>query len=73
MNDQTIEGIITAAFMAGCFIMIMMWAGKSMEFQHACENTCKGRAALTPMMGGQEVCFCDRGSGIWTREHLPAR
>ena len=73
MKDQMIERFLTGVLIAGCLVVLLLFAGRSMEFQHTCEAACGGMDAMTPVVGGEEVCFCEARSGIWIRMHLPAR
>ena len=68
-----IERLLTAALIAGCIVALLLWAGRSMEFQHTCEAACGGVDAMTPIVGGEEACFCEARPGVWIRMHLPAR
>jgi len=68
-----IERLLTAALIVGCIVALLLCAGRSMEFQRSCESACGEVDAMTPVVGGEEACFCEARSGIWIRMHLPAR
>jgi len=50
------------------FILILIFAGSSMEFQDKCEARCGDSRAMTPLVDLHETCFCDEGNGRWRRE-----
>lgn len=62
------ENLITWLCMFTGFILILIVAGSSMEFQKKCEARCGDDRAITPLLELQEVCLCDEGHGKWRRE-----
>lgn len=37
------------------------------DFQIECEVKCHPRAAITPIINGEESCLCSVGQGVWRR------
>jgi len=68
MSRET-DNLITWFCMFAGFILIIIVAGSSIEFQQKCETQCGDSRAITPLLELRETCFCDEGHGKWRREH----
>lgn len=62
------ENLVTWFCMFAGFILLIILAGNSIEFQKKCENRCGDAQVITPLVDFSEVCFCDEGHGKWRRE-----
>ena len=67
---QRTENLITWFMMTVGFLAIIAFAGRSMEFQDRCEARCGNSNLITPLLGLQEVCFCEDGHGKWRRVEI---
>lgn len=65
-------------FVLAVLLVVGLWFGsclavnESQRQSDACEAACAPSRAITPIVGGEEACLCDRGSGAWQRVSLPA-
>ncbi len=65
------------AFVLAVFAVVGVFFGscynlnESQKQSDMCESTCSPSRAITPIVGGQEACLCDRGNGVWQRVNLP--
>lgn len=67
MSDASIDRFITLTLMTVGFLILIAFAGRSMDFQKSCEAACGNYRALTPVIDLQEECLCDEGHGKWRR------
>lgn len=67
--EKILDGflVVMLAFFA---LLSLKYVGGSIEFSKSCESACGNVRSITPMMGGQEQCFCDEGRGRWRREEI---
>ena len=64
------DNLVTWFCMFAGFLLLIIFAGESIEFQKRCESQCDKTRAITPIIDLQEACFCDEGHGKWRREFL---
>ena len=57
---------VVAVFFGSCYAI-----SESQQQSDECDATCAPSRAITPIVGGQEACICDRGNGVWQRVNLP--
>ena len=69
MSRET-DNLITWLCMFTGFILIIVLAGSSIEFQKKCETSCGEERAITPILDFHEVCLCDEGHGRWRKEEV---
>jgi hypothetical protein len=62
-----IEIIFVSLVALAIFTAILYGSKRSMIFQQSCDDSCAPQAAITPVIGGKEVCFCSVGQGMWRR------
>lgn len=67
MSRTDVDNLITLAFIAAGFLMLLAAIGRSMDFQRSCKAACVGGASITPIVNFSESCFCETGSGAWRR------
>jgi hypothetical protein len=65
-SDRIIELAAIAIFSIIFFGMIS-WG---VQQQHDCETACSPSQAITPIVGGKNICLCDEGQGKWRRQEL---
>ena len=70
MTDQQIDKIITLTCIVAGFLLLILVASKSLDFQKRCETRCGDQPALTPMVDFHEQCLCGEGNGRWRREQI---
>ena len=70
MTDQQIDKIITLTCIVVGFLLLILVASKSLDFQKRCETRCGDQPALTPMVDFHEQCLCGEGNGRWRREQI---
>jgi len=65
-------------FVLAVLLLSGLWFGSCRAISDAqqqsdeCQAACAPSRAITPIVGGQEACLCDRGNGAWQRVSLPA-
>ena len=64
------DNLVTWFCMFAGFLLLILFAGESIEFQKRCEATCDSDRAITPVIDFHETCLCDEGHGKWRREFL---
>lgn len=57
--------IVAAIFIVGLIILGYHTLKGSQEFQEACDDKCAPSRAITPVVGGTDICLCDEGHGVW--------
>jgi hypothetical protein len=62
--------VFAAIFIAVFFMIFFAAIGADMKQQHACDTACAPSRAITPVVGGQNICLCDEGQGKWRRQEL---
>ena len=67
------EKILDAALLLVLMFFTFLSLGyvsRSVQFSKSCEKVCGDVRSITPLMGGQEQCFCDEGHGKWRRAEI---
>ena len=67
------EKILDAALLLVLMFFTFLSLGyvsRSLQFSKRCDAVCGNVRSITPVMGGQEQCFCDEGHGKWRREEI---
>ena len=62
--------IFAAIFLAAFFLVLFATVGAGVKQQQACDAACAPSRAITPVVGGQNICLCDEGQGKWRRQEL---
>lgn len=70
MTDQHIDNTITYACLVVGFLLLILVASQSMDFQKRCDARCGDQPALTPVVDFHEQCLCGEGNGRWRVEDL---
>ena len=70
MTDQQIDKIITLTCIVVGFLLLILVASQSMDFQKRCDARCGDQPALTPVVDFHEQCLCGEGNGRWRVEVL---
>jgi hypothetical protein len=65
-RDDVMVAIAFIAFAAFFFMKLT----SAVQQQHDCEAACGPAEAITPIVGGRNVCLCDEGHGKWRRVNL---
>lgn len=63
----SISRILVAVIVCILSLWIYNLVSASQKFQVRCEVRCEPKRAITPVAGGEEVCLCDEGFGLWRR------
>lgn len=64
--------VLAVLLLAGLWFGSCLAVGEAQKQSNACQAACAPSRAITPIVGGQETCLCDMGSGAWQRVSLPA-
>lgn len=61
--------IAITLLVAGYFGARSIWhrLDYAQDFQIECEVKCHPRAAITPIINGDESCLCSVGQGVWRK------
>jgi len=68
MSNQYIDKIITLTCIVVGFLLLILVASQSMDFQKRCDARCGNQPALTPVVDFHEQCLCGEGNGRWRVE-----
>ena len=68
MTDQQIDKIITLTCIVVGYLLLILVASQSLDFQKRCETRCGDQPVLTPVVDFHEQCLCGEGNGRWRRE-----
>ena len=64
--------VLAVLLLAGLWFGSCLAVSDSQRQSDVCEAACAPSRAVTPIVGGQEACLCDRGNGAWQRVTPPA-
>ena len=67
--ERFLDGLLVLVLMFFTFLSLG-YVGRSVQFSKLCDATCGDARSITPLMGGQEQCFCDEGHGKWRHEEV---
>ena len=63
--------VLAVLLLAGLWFGSCRAIGEAQQQSGECQAACAPSRAITPIVGGQEACLCDRGSGAWQSVTLP--
>jgi|LakMenE01Jun11ns_1017448.scaffolds.fasta_scaffold9749356_2 hypothetical protein len=70
LTNQQIDNIFTHACLVVGFILVILIASQSIDFQKRCDAACGSAPAMTPVIDFHEQCLCSEGNGRWRKEQI---
>jgi len=67
--ERLLDGLLMLVLMFFTFLSLG-YVSRSVQFSKQCDAVCGDARSITPLMGGQEQCFCDESHGKWRREEV---